>query len=92
MAGGSKVKKKKWSKGKSREQAQNMVLFDKQSYDKLLVDVPKMKLITPSTIVERLKVTGSLARKSIKELLDKELIRPVCVHGKQGIYTRATNA
>ena len=70
----------------------NMVLFDKPSYDKLLTDVPKMKLITLSTIVERLKVNGSLARNAIKELLEKGLIRKVCVHGKQGIYTRATNA
>lgn len=92
MAGGSRAKKKKWNKGKSREMAVNMVLFDKQSYEKLLSDVPKMKLITPSTIVERLKVNGSLARSAIQELLELKLIRKICVHGKQGIYTRATNA
>ena len=70
----------------------NMILFDKPTYDKLLKEVPKMRLITLSTIVERLKVNGSLARKAIRELLEKKLIRAVCVHGKQGIYTRATNA
>lgn len=90
--GGTKAKKKKWSKGKSREKAVNMVLFDKPSYDKLVADVPKMKLITPSTIVERLKVNGSLARAAIKELCELNLIRPVSVHSKQHIYTRATNA
>lgn len=92
MAGGSKGKKKKWNKGKAREKAVNMVLFDKPAYDKLLSDVPKMKLITPSTVVERLKVNGSLARAAIQELLKKNLIRRVSVHSKQGIYTRATNA
>ena len=91
MAGGGKGKKKKWSKGKAREKALNAVLFDKQTYDKMLSDVPKMKLITPSTIVERLKITGSLARSAISELLTKKLIKPVCVHNKQGIYTRATH-
>ena len=69
-----------------------MVLFDKPSYERLIADIPKMKLITPSTIVERLKVSGSLARAAIKELLDKGLIRTVSYHRKQGIYTRASNA
>mmetsp|Transcript_10958 Transcript_10958/g.12526 ORF Transcript_10958/g.12526 Transcript_10958/m.12526 type:complete len:109 (-) Transcript_10958:38-364(-) len=92
MAGGSKGKKKKWNKGKNREKALNLVLFDKPSYERLLTDVTKMKLITPSTIVERLKVTGSLARAAIRELETKGLIREVLNHKKQRIYTRATNA
>jgi len=82
----------KWNKGKNREKALNLVLFDKPSYERLLTDVTKMKLITPSTIVERLKVTGSLARAAIRELETKGLIREVLNHKKQRIYTRATNA
>merc|ERR1719354_871744 len=92
MAGGNKGKKKKWSKGKVREKAYNAVLYEEPLFEKLLKEVPKMKLITPSTIVERLKVNGSLARKSIKELVARGLIREVCYSQKQGIYTRATNA
>ena len=92
MAGGSRTKKKKWNKGKSREKAQNLVLFDKNGYERLLKDVPKMRIITPATIVERLKVTGSLARQEIKELTKQKLIRKVVAHNKQLIYTRATNA
>lgn len=90
MSGGGKGKKKKWSKGKVREKAFNMVLFDKPTYEKLINDVPKMKLITASTIVERLKVNGSLARKALKELENQGLIRKVVGHQKQLIYTRAT--
>jgi small subunit ribosomal protein S25e len=47
------------------------VLFDKATYDKLYKEVPSYKLITPSIVSERLKVRGSLARKALKELLEK---------------------
>ena len=51
------------------------MLFDKATYDKMIADVSKQKLITPSIISEKLKVNGSLARKAVKELLSKNLIR-----------------
>ena len=54
--GGGKAKKKKWSKGKSRDKLNNLVLFDKNTYDKLYKEVPTYKLITPSIVSERLKV------------------------------------
>merc|ERR1711907_579904 len=86
--GGGKAKKKKWSKGKVKEKLANAVLFDKATYDRMLVDVPKQKLITPSIISEKLKVNGSLARKAVKELVSKSLIRPVGTqHRAQAIYT-----
>ena len=90
-SGGGKAKKKKWSKGKVKEKLANLVLFDKTTYEKMLSDVPKQKLITPSIISEKLKVNGSLARKAVKELVSKNLIRPVLTHKHQSIYTRATN-
>jgi small subunit ribosomal protein S25e len=55
-SGGGKAKKKKWSKGKTRDKLNNLVLFDKATYDKLLKEVPTYKLITPSIVSERLKV------------------------------------
>ena len=55
MAGG-RGRKKKWSKGKSRDKLNNLVLFDKNTYDKLYKEVPSYKLITPSIVSERLKV------------------------------------
>merc|ERR1711967_53402 len=60
--------------GKVKEKLANLVLFDKTTYEKMLTDVPKQKLITPSIISEKLKVNGSLARKAVKELLSKNLI------------------
>lgn len=89
-SGGGKAKKKKWSKGKVKEKLANAVLFDKATYERMLNDTPKQKLITPSIISEKLKVNGSLARKAVKELVAKNLIRPLLTHHSQAIYTRST--
>merc|ERR1711993_118546 len=85
---GGKAKKKKWSKGKVRDKLNNLVLFDKGTYDKLYKEVPSYKLITPAVVSERLKIRGSLARAALKELQGKGLIRLVDKHSAQVIYTR----
>merc|ERR1712216_37101 len=89
-SGGGKDKKKR-SKGKVKEKLSNLVLFDKITYDKMLADVPKLKLITPSIISEKLKCNGSLARKAVKELLSQKLVRPILTHKSQCVYTRASH-
>merc|ERR1711874_245194 len=89
-ATGGKAKKKKWSKGKVRDKLNNLILFDKATYDKLYKEVPSYKLITPSVVSERLKVRGSLAKQALRELHTKGLIRLVSKHSSQMIYTRAT--
>merc|ERR1711972_860907 len=86
---GSKGKKKKWSKGKVKEKLANLVMFDKATYDKLLKEIPKAKLITPSVVSERLKINGSVARLAIRHLEEKGLIAHVGEkHHVQMIYTR----
>merc|ERR1712122_327773 len=82
--------KRKWSKGKTRDKLNNLVLFDKATYDKLLKEVPTYKLITPAIVSERLKIRGSLARKALTELVQKGLIKQVVQHSAQTIYTRVT--
>jgi small subunit ribosomal protein S25e len=89
-ANSSKGKKKKWSKGKLKEKSNNMVLFDTATYDKLLSEVPKYKMITLSVLSDRLRINGSLARAAIRELLGKGLIKEVSKSRAQSIYTRAT--
>ncbi|KAK2149051.1 hypothetical protein LSH36_470g00026, partial [Paralvinella palmiformis] len=89
---GGKAKKKKWSKGKVRDKLNNLVLFDKATYDKLYKEVPSYKLITPSVVSERLKIRGSLARAGLQELLSKGLIKLVEKHHAQVIYTRNPKA
>ncbi|KAF2320975.1 hypothetical protein GH714_032330 [Hevea brasiliensis] len=105
-SGGGKQKKKKWSKGKQKEKVNNMVLFDQATYDKLLSEVPKYKLVTPSILSDRLRkvevlltpaalftgfqISGSLARRAIKDLMARGSIRMISPHASQQIYTRAT--
>lgn len=88
-ANSSKGKKKKWSKGKMKEKVNNLVLFDQATYDKLIAEVPKYKMITTSILCDRLRLNGSLARAAIRELLSKQLIKPIAQHASQGVYTRA---
>merc|ERR1712055_100133 len=88
---GGKAKKKKWSKGKVRDKLNNLVLFDKQTYDKMLKEVPLYKLITPSVVSERLKISGSLAKKALANMYKKGIIKRVVRHHAQIVYTRKIN-
>ncbi|KAM3377615.1 40S ribosomal protein S25-2 [Capsicum galapagoense] len=90
-SGSKQKKKKKWSKGKQKEKVNNMILFDKATYDKLITEAPKYKLITPSVLSDSMRISGSLSGKAIRELMAKGLIRMVSAHASQQIYTRATN-
>merc|ERR1712138_34071 len=82
-AGGGKKSKKKWSKGKSRDKLQNMCLFDKPTYDRVLKEVPNYKVITPSIVSDRMKIRGSLARRAIKELHEMGKIKLLVQHSSQ---------
>ncbi|XP_048556916.1 40S ribosomal protein S25-like [Triticum urartu] len=99
-SGKQQQKKKKWSKGKQKEKVNNAVLFDQATYDKistkvlappLLSEAPKYKLVTPSVLSERLRINASLAKRGIKDLMARGLVREVSLHASQQIFTRATN-
>jgi len=76
-----------------KEKLANMVQFDKATYDKMMKEIPKAKLITPSVVSERLKVNGSVARQAIRHLEEKGLIVHVGEkHHAQLIYTRKIGA
>jgi len=87
----SKSKKKKWSKGKVRDTANHATLLDKDTFKRMEKEVPKMKMITLSTMSERLKINCSIARRCIRYLEEKGEIRKVYKTQAQTIYTRATN-
>lgn len=87
MAGG-KGKKKKWSKGKTRDKVDNRVLFSKEQLERFNNEVPKMKLITVSTVVDKLKVSGGLAKRALNEMAEEGTIKAVKVTRAQRIYTR----
>ncbi|KAH9621775.1 hypothetical protein KSS87_016556 [Heliosperma pusillum] len=81
----------KWSKGKQKEKVNNLVLFDNATFDKLLSEAGKQKVITAATLSERFRINGSLARRAISELLTRGIIKMVAHHSSLQIYTRATN-
>merc|ERR1712187_282866 len=82
-------RERNWGKGKVREKLDNMVMFDKATYDKMMKEIPKAKLITPSVVSERLNVNSSVARSAIRHLEEKGLITHVGEkHHVQLIYTR----
>jgi small subunit ribosomal protein S25e len=83
----STAKKKKWSKGKVKDKANNAVLLDKPTYDKLFKEVGSYRFVSVSVLVERLKINGSLARKALRELEAKGIIKPIEKHSAQQIYS-----
>ncbi|KAM7206428.1 Ribosomal protein S25 [Naviculisporaceae sp. PSN 640] len=91
-ASGAKKQKKKWSKGKVKDKAQHAVILDKSTSDKLYKDVQSYRLVTVATLVDRLKINGSLARRCLKDLEEKGQIKQVVSHSKMKIYTRAVTA
>merc|ERR1711918_282709 len=86
-ANASKGKKKKWSKGRIREKAIKLCLFESDLYEKFLADVPKYKIISVSILADRFNINGSLARAVIKELLKKKLIATVISHNSICVYS-----
>lgn len=66
--------KKKWSKGKVTEKSNLDVFVDPKKFKDMEKDLPKMKLITLSTVSDRFKVTLSLARKVIRYFAEQNKI------------------
>ena len=73
-AASRKGAKKKWSKGKVTEKSNLDVLVDPKKFKEIEKDIPKMKLITLSTVSDRFKVTLSLARQIIRYFAEQNKI------------------
>lgn len=81
--------KKKWTaKGRVKDKIANKIVIDAESWEKLINEVPKYKLITPAIVSERLKVNGSVARACIKHLAHSRQIVRV-TPSSQWLYTKA---
>jgi small subunit ribosomal protein S25e len=70
-----------------KDKAQHAVILDKATSDKLNKDVQSYRLVTVATLVDRLKINGSLARRCLKDLEERGQIRPVVTHSKMQIYS-----
>ena len=73
-AASRKGAKKKWSKGKVTEKSNLDVLVDPKKFKEIEKDIPRMKLITLSTVSDRFKVTLSLARAIIRHFAEQNKI------------------
>ena len=51
----------------------NAILFTKESFDKMLAEVPKFKMITVSILSDRLRINCSLARRALGVLIVRAL-------------------
>ena len=67
-------------------------MVDEGRSDKVVKEVPTYRVITQSTLIDRMKINGSLARKAIAHLEKEGLIKRVVHHHAQLVYTRATAA
>lgn len=62
-------------------------MFNQALLDKLLKEVPtKMKIVTVYNLVEQYKINGSLARRAIRELINRGSIKPISLHNQMSIY------
>ncbi|KAJ5099988.1 40S ribosomal protein S25 [Penicillium argentinense] len=75
-----------------KDKAQHAVVFEKSTLEKLNKDVQSYRLITVATLVDRLKINGSLARKALNDLEAQGQIKKVVGHSKMNIYTRSVSA
>nr|UXY87748.1 40S ribosomal protein S25 [Cryptomonas curvata] len=83
-----KAKRKKWSKGKSKEKTNNLILIDSENYDRILREIFKNKVLTPSNLSERFHISCSLSKKILKDLANKKLIFELKKSSKQSIYVK----
>ncbi|KAH9816432.1 ribosomal protein S25 [Melampsora americana] len=83
-------KKKKWSKGKVKDKANNAVVVDKPTFDKIFKEVPTYKMISQSVLIDRMKINGSLARVAIQHLEREGLIKRIVHHRGQLVYSKGS--
>ena len=67
-----------------------MVVLDRPTYDKILKEVPTFKMISQLTLIDRMKINGSLARVAIQHLEREGQIKKVIHHHGQLVYTRVS--
>lgn len=73
-----------------KDKAQHAVILDKATSEKLYKDVQSYRLVTVATLVDRLKINGSLARQCLKDLEEKGQIKPIVTHSKMKIFSTST--
>jgi len=71
-----------------KDKANHAVILEKGTAEKLQKDVQSYRLITVATLVDRMKVNGSVARHALKDLEEKGVIRKVVGHARLSVYSK----
>ncbi|KAK6539881.1 hypothetical protein TWF694_008718 [Orbilia ellipsospora] len=72
-----------------KDKSVHAVILDKATTERLNKEVQSYRLVTVATLVDRLKINGSLARRALRDLEEKGVIKKVVGHSKCLIYTRS---
>ncbi|KAJ6256082.1 40S ribosomal protein S25 [Drechslerella dactyloides] len=70
-----------------KDKSVHAVILDKATTERLNKEVQSYRLVTVATLVDRLKINGSLARRALRDLEEKGVIKKVVGHSKCLIYT-----
>lgn len=72
-----------------KDKAQHAVTLEKQTSERLAKEVQSYRVVTVATLVDRMKINGSVARQALKDLEAEGKIRKVVSHARLAVYTRA---
>jgi len=70
-----------------KDKAQHAVVLDKEKSDRLNKEVNTYRLITVATLVDRMKINGSVARKVLKDMENEGKIKKVVSHARLNVYS-----
>ena len=70
-----------------KDKANHAVVLDKTTIERLNKEAQSYRLITVATLVDRMKINGSVARHALRELEDKGMIRKVVAHARCTVYS-----
>ncbi|EFA76603.1 40S ribosomal protein S25 [Heterostelium album PN500] len=65
-----------------------MILFDKETFNKINKELPGAKVITIASVSDKYKCNGSLARRVIRDFAAKGQIKKVIYGHGSGIFTK----
>ena len=71
---------KKWTTSKAKDKIVNNHTVNQNLFDRIFKDAPKMSLISISTMSDKFKIGGAIARQAMRDLAAKELIIRVGDH------------
>mmetsp|Transcript_33721 Transcript_33721/g.24754 ORF Transcript_33721/g.24754 Transcript_33721/m.24754 type:complete len:142 (+) Transcript_33721:49-474(+) len=74
---GGKPKKKSWTKIKVKDKLNNACFIDAKAYEKIQKEAPKILTLTVYGVMDKYKVNGAVARRILRDLAAKGLIKVV---------------